>query len=56
MVSRCCCPPESLVPRLSQPVLDLVPQRRLAQAALHQRVQLALVRMPPARGANATLS
>ena len=40
MVSRCCWPPESLVPRLSQAVLDLVPERRLAQAALDDRVEL----------------
>ena len=41
MHSRCCWPPDSARPML-QLVLDLVPQRRLAQRLLDQLVHVAL--------------
>ena len=40
MHRRCCWPPESDAPDLPQAVLDLVPQRRVAQAALDELVAL----------------
>ena len=43
IVSRCCCPPESLVASRLQAVLHLVPQRGLAQALLDQRVEFGAV-------------
>ena len=43
MHSRCCWPPESDEAALVQPVLDLVPQRGAAQAALAGLVERRLV-------------
>ena len=42
MHSRCCCPPESAMRRLVQPVLHFVPDRRGSQALLDALDQLAL--------------
>ena len=39
MHRRCCCPPESDVDGLVEPVLHLVPERRLLEAAHHDFLQ-----------------
>ena len=55
MHSRCCCPPESANAALLELVLDLVPERGLAQRLLDDVVHAAALQ-PLTRGPNATLS
>jgi len=40
MHSPCACPPDRLSPRVLQPVLDLIPQRSLAQRPLDDLIEL----------------
>ena len=43
MHRRCCCPPERLERARLEPVLDLVPERRLLQRALDTSVEIVLL-------------